>query len=95
MITFVFQTVYDKMKNFISILNPNNYIYIYEKCAQRNKYLYIKNLYICSKCKKIVCRDCILHLSRNTAEVNFKYHYLCFDKNIHEKPGKFSKILKL
>jgi hypothetical protein len=67
-----------------------------EICAKCEKEFYIGKLYVCLKCKKILCSDCMLYLSRKTDEVNFEYHYSCFDKNIiDDEPGIFVRIYNL
>lgn len=64
-----------------------------EQCSRCNKKFHIRKLFVCQKCGKILCETCKIFLSRNTAEINFQYHYTCFDKNDKKDvPGEFVKI---
>jgi hypothetical protein len=67
-----------------------------EKCAHCDKKFHIRKLFICKKCGKILCETCKNYLSKKTAEINFQYHYACFDVNDKKDvPGEFVKIYNL
>ena len=67
----------------------SNTIPSHEKCSRCNKNVHIKNLNICTTCKKILCNACKIYLARNTGEINFDYHYCVKDG---DEPGEFVKI---
>ena len=69
--------------------NINNY----DECENCKKEFPINELEICDKCNKIICLKCHTKLARTTDEINFEYHYLCYDKNKkNDRPGVFVKL---
>lgn len=64
-----------------------------QKCEECEKSIYIGEMNICQKCRKMLCNKCLLNLSRHSDEVNFEYHYKCFDeKKKRDEPGIFAKM---
>ncbi len=65
----------------------------YKQCDRCTKKFHMSELYVCPKCKMILCNDCLNYYRRRTAEINFMYHYTCFNKNKDKEPAEFVKML--